>query len=442
MALSGGYAKVALAAILCSAPLALAAQDGPGGASAELSFTERLLWEDGETSLRSDLGLAYSSQTRSQRFSFDGFASLDKLRSDGEAADVVDPRVSLTYGLENRNTALDFALRYRSTDVSSLVLDEGLDVPALVLDDGTRTNLSARLGLELGREAPFGASLSLGYASTEYTDTTSALLLDSQTLDGTLRLRFDIDQRISSHITLTASDLDRDGGTDVRRETLSFGATMAVNQALDAEIDIGTTRVTQDGAIPRQVDEGMFYSLGLTRTLTNGTLAGTLVSDLNENGRRTTLQVTRAMDLPNGALRFGAGLSQNDTTNSDVRPLVNLAYTRDLPRGRIDIDFSQNFGSDSVGNETLNSALQLRLQQDLTARDRLSARVGLRRADRSGGALDTRSVDFGVDYARDLTSDWAFVSGYTHTRRTDSGGGEEIDDTFFVGLRTSLAWRP
>lgn len=230
-------------------------------------------------------------------------------------------------------------------------------------------------------------------------------------------------------------------GVDVRRETISFGATVAATKFLDATLDLGTTRVEQSGNIAREVDEGPFLSFDVIRAMTNGTLEGALKSDLDENGRRTTLEFTRAMDLPRGSLRFGGGISRNDTTDSDLRPLYGFALTYDLPHGSLSGSFDQSFGSDSAGNETLRSRLQIQLEQDLTAQDSFLVYVRMNDSDRAG-AVDSRVVQLGLDYTRDLTQDWALVSGYRHSRSTDSSGGEEIDETFFVGLRTSLSWRP
>jgi len=439
MARPGGYARAVVLAALLFVPRGLAAQQD-GGATGEFRYTEGLRWEDDELRSRSDLGFTYSSRTRSQYVLLDMFGGVDKFGT-GEADEAIaDPRLRLDYGLESRNAALDLAVRYLRSDVDSLIFDDAPTVPEPVIDDGTRENASVRLGLELGREAPFGASLSLGYEANVYSDTTSPLLIDDEALDTTVRLRFDIDPRVSARTTLSAYEIDRDGGLDVSRETLSVGAAVILSPVLDGEFDIGTTRVTESGTVPRSTDEGLYYALALVRTLQNGTLSGSVISDLDEYGRRTTAEVGRALDLPAGTLRLGAGLSQDEVTGT-VDPLYSFAYRQDLPRGQFDIGLEQSFESDSVGNETLDTRFRMRLQQELTARDRLAARLNLREADRTT-AVDTREIGIGVDYARDLTEDWAFVSGYTHTRSTEGDGGEETDDIFFIGLSTVWQWRP
>lgn len=433
------YAQAIAVTAILSVPLGLAAQDESGGIG-ELRFGEKLLWQDDELKLRSDLGFFYSSQTRRQSFLIDMYGGVDITESDGLENGLQDPRLLLDYGLENRNSALDLALRYRRSDINSLVFDEDLIDPPEVLDDGTRTDASARLGLELGREAPFGAEMSLGYASGTYSDTTSPSLQDSEEVDGFLRLRFDITSRIRANTTYFMSDLDRDGGIDVRTETLSVGVAMIISPVLETQVDIGTTRVIQTGTVPRTVDEGPFLALGAIRALNNGALNGSLISDLDENGRRTTLEFARELELPAGFLSFGAGLSQG-SGSSDLQPLLSFGYERDLPRGNFGIDLSQRFRTDSAGNEVLDSLLAMRVQQELTPRDRLSAAVRVRNSNQTGG-VDTRFAGIGFDYSRDLTEDWAFVSAYEHTRRTQGTGGEDSDDTFFIGLSTALQWRP
>ena len=440
MALAGG---VLASATLLNVPPANAQQsEDDSGLALTLSYTEELLWDDGDASARSDLGLSLISETRTQRLAFSVEGGLEKTASNGLRGTWEDPAAIFSYALDRRNSALTLDASYRRNDVDALVFSEDLGDGTLVLDEGQRETITAGLGFELGREARFGATLSLRYAETNYLDTTSTSLLDSTTDRATLGLRFDIDRRVSARLTLDHSDLNRDGGTDVRRRTLSAGATVDVTKTLVADLDLGQTRIVRDGSSPRDVDEGVYYRLALSEERPNGTLSGSLVSDIDENGRRSTARIDRSMDLPRARLTFGFGLSRHD--NSDkTRPLYAFSYAQDLKRGQFSASLDQSFSTSSVGQETLNSRLRLSLSQDLTANSVLSGSLSLRDADVLGAAGDdVRQMDLTLNYSHDLTEDWTLVGGYTHSRRVRDSGNDDIDDRVFIGLRTAVTWRP
>lgn len=430
---------LAVALFACGLPLTASAQE-EGGLRVGLTYSERLLRDEDDTSLRSDLGLELSAQTRRQKLAFALSGRLDKPFDDGLKGRWEDPRLSLSYGLESRQSALDFDVRYNRSDINSLVDIGTLTNPTLVLDEGMRETLSTRLGLEFGREAPFGGRLSLGYAETNYLDTISPTLLDSVTRDGALTLRFEIDPRIIARTTFSISDQDRDGGVDVRTEKISAGAALLITQSLSADVEIGWTRVTRSGGVPRSTSDGLTYGLALQQEVPNGDYRLGLSSDINENGRRTTLRVDRSMELRDGALSFGVGLSRNNTGSTS--PLYALSYSKDLPRGSLTADLQQSYNTSSTGAETRNTRAELKLQQDLTLRDQLNTTLALRETETEGTSGSTRRLDLGFDYTRALTGDWSLIGGWTHSRRTAASGRVDIDDTLFIGLKTALEWRP
>lgn len=433
---------LASAALLGASPVFGQQTDEDSGLALTLSYTERLLWDDGDTSARSDLGLSLTSQTRTQQLAFSLDGGLEKTTSDGLDGSWEDPTATLSYGLERRNTALSFDASYRRNDADSLVFSEDLGDGTLVLDEGQRETITTRAGLEFGREDRFGGTVSLGYTETNYLDTASTNLLDSTTDTATLGLRFDLDRRVSARMTFRHSDLNREGGTDVRRRTLSVGATMELTKTLVADLELGQTRIVRDGSIPRDVDQGTYYQFALTEERPNGTLSGSVVSDIDENGRRTTARVDRRMDLPRAQLAFGFGLSTDD--NSDkIRPLYTFSYAQDLKRGQVSASLDQSFSTSSTGQETLNSRLRVSLSQDLTANSLFTGTLSVRDADVLGAnGNDVTQMDLTLNYSQSLTEDWTLVGGYTHSRRIRASGNDDIDDQVFIGLRTAVTWRP
>ncbi len=421
--------------------MCLVAQDNSNGLAVTLTYAEGLGFEDDETFLTSRFGLGLNSETRNQTFRLNLSTDLDKSLEDGFEADFDDPTLSLAYGLENRSSALGFDLRFRRSDIDTLVSNNDVISPALVDDEGTREVLSSQIRFETGRDAPFGATFTLGYTETNFLDTASTSVDDSTDINGSGTLRFDINPQISARIGLALSELDRESSVDVRRESLSFGASILLNPVWNADVELGFTKVTQSGSIPRSVEDGISLTLALSRAMKNGALSGTLQSNLDENGRRTSLQINRELALRGGDLGFGFGLSEDDDSG-DIDPLYSLSYNYDLPRGTFNASFQQQFSSDDVGVETLNSLLRVSTSQDLTPRDRITARASLNDSNRQGMAIDTQQFDIGFDYSRELTQDWALTGSYTHSRNTDSNGSDQTDDTLFLGLQTRITWLP
>lgn len=435
-------ACAALVTICAAGHVSAQSTQEPAGLETAFTYTERLLWDDGDTFARSDLGFSLTADTRRQSFALSLDGALEKDLDNGLKTTFEDPQARLNYQIESRNTALSFDAHYLRTDVDSLAFDEDLGSGTLVLEEGQRETARSNLRLEFGREAPIGATVALGYRETDYFDTTSTSLLDSTTQSVDVGLRMDVDRRISTRLTYALNDLNREGGVDSRRETFSLGATLDVTQALTADIDIGQSELVRSGSVARDASDGLYVRLALNQDRRNGTLRGSVVSNIDENGRRTTARVDRRMELRNGTLGFGFGLSESDTTGK-TRPLYALNYAQDLPRGEFSVALDQVFSSTSTGSETLNSRLQLSLSQALTSLSSLNGTLTFRDSDvLSAGGTDSSQLNLDLSYAHVLTDDWSLVGGYTHSRRMRDSASDDIDDQIYIGLRTTLAWRP
>ncbi len=424
-------------------PVSGVSQDTSGGLIADLTFSELLVWDDGISTLRSDLGFGLSSKTNTQEFALNFGAGLDKSYDNDELnADVIDPRASLFYAIESRNTRFEFDASYRKDDIDTLTALDVLGETAFVLDEGDREDTSFGLSYEFGRDAPFGGVLRYDYDKIEYTDTISSTLLDSERNQASLRLRFEINTAVTARAVFRVSELDRVGGIDIDRQSIGAGASIAINEASTLDFELGHTEVTQSGSVARSSEDGLYYTLAYTTDLPNGNIRASLRSNINESGRRTTARVDRKMDLPRGSLSFGAGLSQNDVTN-DTNPLYSVSYTHDLPRGAFTASFRQAFSSTNAGDETLDSRLSLNYQQELTNLSNFSAGMSFRDTNvLEGTSSDAEQLNLNLNYAHEITKDWSAIAGYTHVRRESDSGSNSTDDEVFIGVRTSLQWRP
>ena len=426
-----------LGALLCLGGAANAQE--AGGLEAGLDVSQKFVFSESETVSLSTLGFGLSSETRSQylRFRVQGGyeTSLDGTTGSG----LVDPDYSLAYGTRNRNAALDVSLAFTERDVDSIF--ELTEVPGVfVIDSGTRTSSRSSVQLELGREAPFGATIGLAYNIISYDGTTDPDLLDSRESEANVALRFDIDRRITARVDGSFSEIDSDGGTDVTRERVGVGADLQVTQTLAADVSVGVTRVTEGDAGTTTVQDGLSFGLTLSEERPDGAWTASLTSDIDESGRRSTLTLGRSLDLRDG--RFSATIGVSEGDDGELRPLYSLRYNAELPNGSAGVVLDQSFDVNSSGFETLNTRLTADWEYQLNRVSSLGAEVRLRQTDVLGGSGDSSRLDLSLTYVHALTDDWSLTSGYTHTLRRKDGEPDSSTDELFIGLQTSFAWRP
>lgn len=427
------------AAALAGALVGSGATAQEGGLAAELRFSQRIVSNDGDVTGDSTLGFGLSSETRSQSFELSVDGSYQTAIDSEQPSGFIDPRLALSYGIDSRQTAFSVDLAYAEADVDSVFELDAL--PGIfVIDSGTRAQSRLAMDLAFGREAPFGGTLSLGYSETRYTDTTDPGLVDEVTGSADLTLRFDIDRRISTRVFAGYAETDRDSGTDVTRERLGVGADLAVTQTLDAALDLGVTRVTETTGGSDTVDEGLSFTLSLTEERPNGAYTAELVSDLDESGRRSTLIFGRSIEFREASLTARFGLSEG--TDEELRPLYALSYDQTLPRGQFGVSLDQAFDTGADGDETLNTRMSVDWSYELTRVSTLGAGLDLRDTEVLGAAGDAQRLDVSLTYSHALTEDWALFGGITHTIEREDGAADSRSDEVFVGLRTSVGWRP
>lgn len=416
----------------------------PGGFQVNLTYSERLFSDDGDTSLRSDLGLDLITQTRTQRLSFALDTGIEKLQSGGPSDEIRDPRAALRYSLETRGTALNIDTSYRRAEVNglSLSIDEELELITLANDPGDREDISAGLTLDIAREARFGSQLSLGYNETNYLNTVANTLQDAITVTGSVRLRFDLTKTAVGYLTFSRSDLDRDGGLDVLRNSISTSVDVQITPALRGSFDLGYTEIRRSGSEPTNTDDGLIFGASVVADRPNGTWSAIVESSLEETGRRDTLEVSRTIALPNGGFGFGVGTSRNRDAGS-TNPLYNVSYQQNLPRGQFSAAFRQSFAANSAGAETLNSLLNLSSTQSLSEESNLSAGFTFSDSNQlSGGGIDSERMVLNLDYTHEITPDWSIVAGISHTRRSQDGSADRSEEELYLGFRTAVGWRP
>lgn len=428
------------AAVLVCLSGGATAQDA-AGLQADLSFAQGLTFSDTDgTYGRTELGFGLTSITRVQSLELSISSALRQDLDDGLDLEIEDPRLTLSYGIESRQTALTTDLSYRRSDADAFVEDVSGLPGVLLLDEGTREDSNASVGLAFGREARFGGSFNLGYRDLSYSDTTSTDLVDTRTVTAGLDFEFEIDPRITATLGYNRSDIDRATDRDTVTQRLTAGAQFAVTQSLDANLSIGQSRTAVTDAGVETITEGLTYGIGLTRARPGGDLRFSLNSNVSENGRRTTATVGTTYEMRRGEINAALGLSEG--TDNSIRPVATLSYSEELPRGSYAISLNQDFSTTSDGDEALNSRLRLNWQQDLTRVARISSNLTYQVTDVLGADEDTSRLELGLGYSRDLTDDWAMTTRFSHSIVDEDGSATERENDLFIGLETSFGWHP
>lgn len=429
-----------LAAGLCGAVAMGTAQAQDGGTQAGLTLSPGLFYEDAETRTRLGFGTTFDTETRDQRFSA-GFDGAFDSGYDDIAESLRSPRLTLSYGLERRATAVEASLSYRRAKIDALVFDDDLDSDFLVIGTGQRADLNAGASLTFGRDAPFGGTVDLGYRSRDYLDTADPTLLDETTTSAGLSLRFVIDPRLTATLALRGSETDVDTpGTDQQRVSVNAGMDVAVNPALTTSLRLGTTRITDTGPLGTDTTEGVTASLSATQDLPNGNLSGSISSDVTTAGRQTTVRVDRSLDLPRGTLGFGAGFSQLDA--GDLQTLARLSWSGESPRAQYGLTLDRTLAVNRDGDSAINSQISLSWQQELDRFSNLGAGLSLRDTDRLDTGADSTQASLSLSWRRDLAQDWGLRTSYTHRWSRETGAADSDDYTVFVGFERGFQWRP
>ena len=426
--------------MLSAAPVM--AQDSEG-LVANFTFSQGLTYSDDDegSNARTDFGFGLRSETRSQTFDFQVQSGLELDFEEGSNVEAEDQTASLSYGIENRNTAITTDLSYSQQDTDEFVADSSGVPGVLDLDnDGIVENARSNFTLDFGREAKFGGSLDLGYSNTTYSGVSNTALIDSERISAGVGLRFEIDPLITTTLDYRYSENDRETGRDVETERFSLGGEFAVSPTLTANVSIGFTEIiVEDGGVTTE-DDGLSFNLSLNQDRTVGGLQYSLSSDLSESGRRTTARVGGSVETRRGALSGSFGLTESE--DNTIRPTLTLSYDEDLLRGNYSVSINQAFSNDTDGDETLNSRLRLNWNHNLTQTSRFASSLTYQMSDVLGEDEDTTRFELGVSYSQDLTDDWAVTARYTHFVVNDDDAPRNRENELFIGLETSFGWRP
>ncbi|NNE80985.1 MAG: hypothetical protein HKN18_12015 [Silicimonas sp.] len=395
---------------------------------------------DSGTTTITDLGVTLSSETRSQSLSLELGAQLvgDFGRSSSDDFETENVRAIFSYAREGANSGFDFSASYTETTLDDSIFLSG---GTLIIDTGAVDATRLSMGVELGREGPFGVELDALYFDRNYRNTSDPDLNDTETIEVDAIAHFRINPAYSVRARAGISREDENDVDSSEREThyvgLGLEGETAGGLTYFGDIIYDSTETTTSA--PSMITEdGIGIELGLTQARVNGSIGLDVSSRIDESGRRSSASVNRAFDFPEGALSFSLGVVDQEGDDS-LRVIGALDYTRELAQGDLTASLVQDAATDS-GTPYLNTTLALNFRQEINAVSSWEAGLEFAESNQLGGTDDdTRGVAT-VAYNRSLTEDWSMRTGLEHIRTTETGLPDRSSNTVFFNIQRDITF--
>lgn len=454
-----GLALAGAAAFAALGPQRALSQDAPGP-DLFFDFSTGVVISDnyedlenpsGTSSIwQTDLGLTYSTSTRSQSF----VTQLGATYETGYYADrpdfdggVTNPFISVDYILTNKSSFLSFDASYRERD-NGFRDDESTSSVDLIVDQGTRADATFGAQLELGRDAPFGARFEASYRDTQFFDTTDPDLNDETRYEVLASLRFDVAPNLSLTFDASYSERDEQNSVNTFETDVFAGIGLAYRTAngLRATGSLRSARneVTEtiDGSRRTDIEDSPILNFRIEQERPNGLVFGEIVQDLSDTGRRTDLFVGRDLELRTGEISATLGVTRGEN-DSELRGIGSFDYRHELPRGALSFGVSTNVFTDDTDGDVVRGDLRLRWERVLTQLSSVSLQMNVSRSE----ALDPDGTDrfrstLEVAYQRRLTENWNFNTGYRYGNSEETNRGDIVENEVFANIGRRFSIRP
>lgn len=358
-----------------------------------------------------------------------------------------DPILNALFIADSSNSRLTLNAHLRYVDrlfLSPFQVEQEDLQAGIISNGGTLRDPSYSLRYETGLNAPLGALFNLSHAEKNYSGVTNPRLFDTVTdrADAQATLRFNqvTTGRVTAAYThYTAQDLLQ---TDRRTTDYAVGVIRDLTQTLQLDAQIGHTDVQTDTVGGTAHSNGLTGSVGLTQTMTNGTIFGTLSTTRNQNGARTTLSFGRDLALPNGNLRASIGATKGSIGSGAI--IGSLAYSWQLPVDTFSVTLDRSTATNNSSQDVLNTRLDLSWDHTINSVSSVNLAVNWVRQEhtRVAGAPTIQLTNLDATYRRQLTSDWAMTSGLTYRTRTETGKLDAHSTAVFVTLGRNFSFRP
>lgn len=410
------------------------------------------------TSATTQLSFGLTSATRTQQFALHGGAALRLVNRPGSATDTLidDPNLRLSYARQGAHSALEFSASYRRSELDflnafeNIINDDGeIELPGDFGDltsTGIRESYGANASLEIGSDAPFGVTFSLGLSGLNYTAITDPDLYDNETVTYGVAARLRFSAITEGTVSLKQSEYDAEDTVLTARSTttLSFGIKHALSKVLDLDALVGHTVVDTNETVALVTtttrETGVSGQIGLTYDLPNGSASTKISAKTNQDGTRLGFDIGRKLDLRHGSLSANMGITRLE--DQDPELTASLSWLQELPNGRLNARLRRSVSTDSSDSDTLNTAMVLGYSHDLNRISGLNFNLSYAVTDETGPDNQTEQISFSTSYRRALTRDWDINVGYAYQMRDEDTVGRADSQSVFLTLSRSFEWWP
>ncbi len=363
-----------------------------------------------------------------------------------------DRKVELSYAREVANSRIAVSGNYNRASMQFLdpLGLTSVSTSDLIPSTGTRLGYGGALTWETGLNGPLGLQIDARRQATQYKDVSDPSVYDSSHthLGATVKMRFSEATRgtlTATHDYFTATDPLM---TDRRIDTLSFGISHDIDAATTVTASLGagreTTRTTSFGTRNTVAATDAIASLGVIRTLTNGTAGLAFDRTIEINGPRNAIRASRAFDLSEtGKVDFTLGASKsNGARNAQVIGALNI--TEETASGKFRFGLTRDLAADAPLDEQLITRLSLYYERPINHVSSMTFATEFARAEDAGyGTIKAHSwARAAVSYNRAITPDWAVQAGVQHVQSAGTSSVAGSSNSVFVALGRSFTFRP
>jgi hypothetical protein len=426
------------------------------GISSKLSFDDnfKLSNNSGGTSTIWDNTLTFglSNITPTQDLSLTASTVLRFAQIPGRSINgFEDPTVRLQYKLNGVNSNLSIDGRYRNADREFLnpfqVEQEEQALGQLIGGGGMVTWKDIGANYAAGINDPLGFQLALKHSEQSYDSIAQAVnpvLFDrtTDTAQAIVTLKVSPIAQVRGSVGLT--DYDAQDSVDTQRRTLDYavGAVLDINPVLQLDGQLGYTDVTTDTNTGRATRSGATSAVTLTQTLPNGTVFGSFVSTVNQNGARSVLSFGRDFQLPNGNFTGNIGVTHTPAGNGHLSGA--LSYSRTMRSSDVTVSAARAVSTNGANQDVLNTRIGVSYAYAINNDSTLNLALNWGRsqaADSAPGFNTTDRTTFTAAYTRALTQDWNVTGGLQMRHRSDTTGKAQ-SNSIFVTLDRNFSYRP
>lgn len=442
-----GLRLCVLGALTC-APVTAQAQSDAGARLTQLRIDQGLDYSDnpdfvvnGDAAVRArtTFNLLHERRTGIDSLSFN-FGGVLEVDDDGLVQDgPQDPFAVVRFERDVRHSRLGVFFSHRESEVENTEFDPETELVVF----GTGTRRATRLSVDgaIGVEAPLGATFRISRDDIEFSDD-AVVDQPGQRVDsvaGNLIFRLSPTAELRAFTTLRETDIDDAGSVDRRTVSIGSAVDVAISQNLTGSLSLSYDRVKLSGGQDR-TEEGFGIAGSLALERPTGSIGLSLSSRVEENGRRSQLNLSRGLDYKRGRLGFSLGATTTDT--GGINPLYGLDWSHELPRATLSASFSQRYTTGANAADQIDTTLRSSYTQEINALSAITFQANLNAREQFGTAGSTAErVNLSLSYRRQLGRDLFLRGGVSHRRTSEGATSDRRANTIFLRLEKTFDWR-